>query len=235
MGKPGAAARTHANDCCRHANGGAKQAPPQWHVFVYQRCSLSTVTLIIVNICSGRHSSAGVDNSRAFVLTMLLRVVLKGDDSYGECGVPTAARFHMPDNGNKLFWCVRWVLECALRSAIVLPFNCSCAWFRRWIAASLASHIRQLFRYSFDKGNVHFTSLSMEHDFLPGSEQCVAAGRACACTDAQTILWDVGRYEWLVRDLAAVNRSVTPWLVAGLHRPPCAPLLARQDARTAVV
>lgn len=27
-----------------------------------------------------------------------------GDDSAGECGVPTYNRFHMPDNGNSLFW-----------------------------------------------------------------------------------------------------------------------------------
>ncbi|KJE92073.1 nucleotide pyrophosphatase/phosphodiesterase [Capsaspora owczarzaki ATCC 30864] len=27
-----------------------------------------------------------------------------GDDSNGECGVPTHNRFHMPDNGNSVFW-----------------------------------------------------------------------------------------------------------------------------------
>ncbi|ETO06202.1 hypothetical protein RFI_31194 [Reticulomyxa filosa] len=27
-----------------------------------------------------------------------------GDDSNGECGVPTAERYHMPDNGNQVFW-----------------------------------------------------------------------------------------------------------------------------------
>ena len=26
------------------------------------------------------------------------------DDSQGECGVPMYRRFHMPDNGNKLWW-----------------------------------------------------------------------------------------------------------------------------------
>ena len=26
------------------------------------------------------------------------------------------------------------------------------------------------------------------------------------------------QYEWLVNDLASVNRSVTPWLVVGFHR-----------------
>lgn len=27
-----------------------------------------------------------------------------GDDSFGECGVPTDRRFHMPENGNGVFW-----------------------------------------------------------------------------------------------------------------------------------
>ena len=27
-----------------------------------------------------------------------------GHDSHGECGVPAAKRFHMPDNGNLMFW-----------------------------------------------------------------------------------------------------------------------------------
>lgn len=27
-----------------------------------------------------------------------------GHDSYGECGVPMYYRFHMPDNGNAVFW-----------------------------------------------------------------------------------------------------------------------------------
>jgi len=30
-----------------------------------------------------------------------------GDDSGGECGVPMYHRFHMPDNGNALWW---WVV-----------------------------------------------------------------------------------------------------------------------------
>ena len=31
-----------------------------------------------------------------------------GDDSGGECGVPMYYRFHMPDNGNALWW---WVVK----------------------------------------------------------------------------------------------------------------------------
>ena len=31
-----------------------------------------------------------------------------GDDSGGECGVPMYYRFHMPDNGNAVWWYVYW-------------------------------------------------------------------------------------------------------------------------------
>lgn len=51
--------------------------------------------------------------------------------------------------------------------------------------------------YSFEVGNVHVALFSAEHDFLDGSKQ-----RA-----------------FLEADLAAVDRSVTPWLLVGVHRP----------------
>ncbi|KAK9865860.1 hypothetical protein WJX84_011864, partial [Apatococcus fuscideae] len=51
--------------------------------------------------------------------------------------------------------------------------------------------------YSFDYGPIHFTIYSTEHRFHPGSEQ----------------------HEFIREDLAAVDRSITPWLVVGGHRP----------------
>jgi acid phosphatase type 7 len=51
--------------------------------------------------------------------------------------------------------------------------------------------------YSFERGPIHFLLMSTEHDFQPGSLQ----------------------YDFLARDLAAVNRSVTPWVVVSGHRP----------------
>eukprot|EP00743_Colponemidia_sp_Colp-15_P006986 GILK01007539.1.p1 GENE.GILK01007539.1~~GILK01007539.1.p1 ORF type:complete len:660 (-),score=66.82 GILK01007539.1:116-2095(-) len=50
--------------------------------------------------------------------------------------------------------------------------------------------------YSFDYGMVHFTMFSTEHDFSPDSPQ----------------------YRWLEKDLAAVDRTRTPWVVVGGHR-----------------
>jgi len=51
--------------------------------------------------------------------------------------------------------------------------------------------------HSFDIGGVHFAAFSTEHDFSTGSVQV----------------------QWLARDLANVNRSVTPWVVVFGHKP----------------
>ncbi|CAF4141426.1 unnamed protein product [Adineta steineri] len=54
-----------------------------------------------------------------------------------------------------------------------------------------------LFWYSFNIGPIHIVYYSTEHDFLPTSRQ----------------------YAWLEQDLRSVNRSLTPWLIVGSHRP----------------
>eukprot|EP00730_Choanoeca_flexa_P015567 TRINITY_DN7178_c0_g1_i1.p1 TRINITY_DN7178_c0_g1~~TRINITY_DN7178_c0_g1_i1.p1 ORF type:complete len:681 (+),score=128.81 TRINITY_DN7178_c0_g1_i1:193-2235(+) len=54
-----------------------------------------------------------------------------------------------------------------------------------------------LFWYSFNYGSVHFIMMSSEHDCSKGSPQ----------------------YGWLEADLAAVDRSNTPWVVLMAHRP----------------
>jgi hypothetical protein len=51
--------------------------------------------------------------------------------------------------------------------------------------------------WSINYGNIHFMLLSFEHNFTQGSEQ----------------------FEWMVADFAAINRSVTPFVVVGAHRP----------------
>ena len=51
--------------------------------------------------------------------------------------------------------------------------------------------------YSFDYGTVHFVMMSTEHNFTAGSKQ----------------------YQWLERDLASVDRNVTPWIILAGHRP----------------
>lgn len=50
--------------------------------------------------------------------------------------------------------------------------------------------------WSYDVGMIHMIGMSTEHDFYIGSDQ----------------------YNWLAADLAAVDRTVTPWIVFGGHR-----------------
>ncbi|EPS66676.1 hypothetical protein M569_08099, partial [Genlisea aurea] len=51
--------------------------------------------------------------------------------------------------------------------------------------------------YSIEQGPVHFTIISTEHDWSPGSEQ----------------------YQWMTADMASVDRKRTPWLIFQGHRP----------------
>ncbi|XP_071937554.1 probable inactive purple acid phosphatase 27 [Coffea arabica] len=51
--------------------------------------------------------------------------------------------------------------------------------------------------YSIEQGSIHFTVISTEHDWTKNSEQ----------------------YNWMNKDMAAVDRSKTPWLVFTGHRP----------------
>ncbi|KAJ9190600.1 hypothetical protein P3X46_001785 [Hevea brasiliensis] len=51
--------------------------------------------------------------------------------------------------------------------------------------------------YSIEQASVHFTIISTEHDWTPGSEQ----------------------YQWIRKDMASVDRKKTPWLIFTGHRP----------------
>ena len=54
-----------------------------------------------------------------------------------------------------------------------------------------------VFWYGFSVGNVHVAMVSSEHDPSP----------------------DAPMGAWLVKDLAAVDRAQTPWVIVGIHRP----------------
>jgi len=51
--------------------------------------------------------------------------------------------------------------------------------------------------WAYDQGPVHVIAISTEHNYATGSAQ----------------------YKWLVADLKKVNRTRTPWIVVGAHRP----------------
>lgn len=91
--------------------------------------------------------------------------------------------------------------------------------------------------YSFDYGLAHFVSIDGETDFANSPEFPFAldvTGDETLPTEAQTFVTDSGpfgavgdykdtktyaQYQWLVKDLAAVDRTKTPWVFAMSHRP----------------
>lgn len=95
------------------------------------------------------------------------------------------------------------------------------------------------FWYSFDYGLAHFVSLDSETDFANSPSYPFirdTKGHGTAVTPNQTYSTDAGPFgtianndytnnaayeqiQWLQRDLAAVDRSKTPWVIAMSHRP----------------
>ncbi|VAH75604.1 unnamed protein product [Triticum turgidum subsp. durum] len=71
------------------------------------------------------------------------------------------------------------------------------AYSARFAFPSMESESFSPFYYSFDAGGIHFIMLAAYADYSKSGEQ----------------------YRWLEKDLAKVDRSVTPWLVAGWHAP----------------
>lgn len=95
------------------------------------------------------------------------------------------------------------------------------------------------FWYSFDYGLAHFISIDTETDFAYSPEWPFVRdvkGNEVLPTEAQTFITDSGpfgridgnswkdnkayeQYQWLAKDLAAVDRTKTPWIFINGHRP----------------
>lgn len=95
------------------------------------------------------------------------------------------------------------------------------------------------FWYSFDYGMVHFISLNGETDYAKSPESPFLddlTGDETLPTEEQTYITDSGPFgyihnndytnnqayeqvQWLAKDLAAVDRKKTPWVIAMSHRP----------------
>lgn len=92
--------------------------------------------------------------------------------------------------------------------------------------------------YSFDYGLAHFISLNGETDYAHSPEYPFAAdikGNETHPTASETYITDAGPFgavtgnwtdnksyaqaKWLEEDLAKVDRSKTPWVIAMSHRP----------------
>lgn len=94
------------------------------------------------------------------------------------------------------------------------------------------------FWYSFDYGLAHFVSLDGETDFAKSPEYPFVAdlsGNETTPKENETYVTDSGPFgyingsykvnenyeqiQWLIKDLAAVDRTKTPWVIAMSHRP----------------
>ena len=95
------------------------------------------------------------------------------------------------------------------------------------------------FWYSFDYGLTHFVSIDTETDFANSPEYPFIAetdGKTNKPAENETYVTDAGpfgnidnddyknneayeQYQWLAKDLAAVDRTKTPWVVVNAHRP----------------
>lgn len=91
--------------------------------------------------------------------------------------------------------------------------------------------------YSFDYGLAHFISLDGETDFAGSPEwpfERDLKGDETSPKESETFVTDSGpfgavtnisdtktyaQYQWLEKDLAAIDRTKTPWVIAMTHRP----------------
>lgn len=119
----------------------------KWDLFMHQATQTGSNTPLMT--AQGNHEQDSPKHTGG--------TFYQSNDSGGECGVPTEARFPMP-----------------------VMFNNQ---YGGW--------------YSFDMGSAHIIMLSTELEIGPGSDQ----------------------YDFLLNDLKRVNRTQTPWLIVGGHRP----------------
>jgi hypothetical protein len=91
------------------------------------------------------------------------------------------------------------------------------------------------FWYSFDYGLAHFISIDGETDFANSPEYPFAREKGGGATEASTYITDAGPFgkvngsysvnanyeqiQWLQKDLASIDRTKTPWVIAMSHRP----------------
>ncbi|KIJ60135.1 hypothetical protein HYDPIDRAFT_99288 [Hydnomerulius pinastri MD-312] len=75
------------------------------------------------------------------------------------------------------------------------------------------------FWYSFDHGLAHFIALDTETDLPEGLQSPDEYGGSDAGADSGPFGYPDQQLDWFEKDLASVDRTKTPWIVVGLHRP----------------
>lgn len=90
-------------------------------------------------------------------------------------------------------------------------------------ANDLRSHARDLavppMWYSFDYGLVHYISINTETDFPNAPDQIGTLSIDGYLLSEGPFGYNGQQIDWLKADLASVDRSVTPWVIVGGHRP----------------
>lgn len=112
------------------------------------------------------------------------------------------------------------------------------AYNHRWSTPSKWSQGVQNHWYSFDYGLAHFISFTAETDYANSPEKSFAydlTGNESAPKENETFVTNSGpfgyingsfkvnenyeQWQWIKADLAAINRTNTPWVFAYAHRP----------------
>lgn len=73
--------------------------------------------------------------------------------------------------------------------------------------------------YSFDYGLVHYVSINTETDFPNAPDQVGTLATDGYLLNEGPFGYNGQQLDWLKADLASVDRSVTPWVIVGGHRP----------------
>jgi acid phosphatase type 7 len=75
------------------------------------------------------------------------------------------------------------------------------------------------FWYSFDYGLAHFIILDTETDFPEGLQAPDEFGGFDAGANSGPFGYPNEQIKWFEKDLANVNRDITPWILVMQHRP----------------
>lgn len=141
-----------------------------------------------------------------------------GTDSQGECGLPTSVRFRMPQSNATASTVAGISSGDWLATASALRGSSTTTGIRSAPSATAAVSYptNGVFWYSFEVASVHIIMLSSEHDPTPPSAS-ITNSDGHSATAAEVDGSPMG--QWLAADLAAVDKSVTPWVIVGIHRP----------------
>lgn len=176
--------------------------------FVLRLASVSEEAALENMTWIGVIGDMGVDDSKHTIDSLQRQSQAANMDLVVHGGDISYADDYFPSHTNSHIW-VKYMQEVESFAASSLYMTCpgnheaqfDFAAYNNWLPMpSTNSKSSSPYYYSFDHGGIHFTMMSTEHDFSPGSLQ----------------------YQWLEKDLekASLGRNLgVPWLVVVGHRP----------------